>query len=477
MNDTEPRVIATDYSNKWRTLLAVMAGTFIAPLDGSIVNTILPSFAKTFQTEISVIQWVPTIYLLTVSCLILLFGRLGDMIGHKTIFLTGLISFTVVSLFCGLSQNIEMLIVFRGFQGLAGSMFMAVGAAIVTNAFPPQERGKALGTFSTSIAVALAAGPTMGGFITEFISWRFVFFINVPIGLIAVFFGWQVIPKGVVAKDQQLDWLGAVAAFVFLFSLLLYVNRANSWGWFSPMSLALIAVAVIFGYAFIKIENNTPQPMLNLNLFRNQIFTLGNISLLLHFIVAFTMIFLIPFYLTMILNLPISTVGIIMATYPLVMLVISPLAGTISDYTGPRWLTCSGMLICTFSLVALSRLTENHGIIDVVWRLLVFSFGMSMFQSPNSSAVMGSVPKKYLGIASGILANMRNLGMVLGIALSSTIFFNIAPAALSKRYDSFSAVEVTQLLNGFYWAFVVGAAVSMAAMITAFFAGKTPELD
>ena len=465
-------VSPVEYSHKWSILLAVMIGTFIAPLDGSIVNTILPSFTKTFQTEISVIQWVPTIYLLTVSCLILLFGRLGDMIGHKTIFLIGLSFFTVVSLFCGLSQNIWMLIVFRGFQGLAGSMFMAVGAAIVTNAFPPKERGKALGTFSTSIAIALAAGPTLGGFITEFIGWRFVFFINVPIGLFAVSFGYRVIPRGIRAKDQRLDWIGAIAAFIFLFTLLLYLNRANSWGWGSPLSLILITTSVVFLFIFIKIERSTEQPMLNLDLFRNQIFTMGNISLLLHFIVAFTMVFLVPFYLTMILNLPIYLVGIIMATYPLIMLVVAPLAGTLSDYTGPRWLTCSGMLICAISLLLLSNLTEENSAIDVVWRLLIFSLGMSIFQSPNSSAVLGSVPKRYLGVASGILANMRNLGMVLGIALSGTIFFTLAPIALSKRYANFNVLETDQLLNGFHWAYIAGALVAAAAIVTSYFAGK-----
>lgn len=464
----------TEFAHKWSTLLAVMIGTFIAPLDGSIVNTILPSFIKTFQTEISVIQWVPTIYLLTVSCLILLFGRLGDMLGHKVIYLTGLIAFTIVSLFCGLSTNIWMLIIFRGFQGLAGSMFMAVGAAIVTNAFPPNERGKALGTFSTSIAIALAAGPTLGGFITEFISWRFVFFINVPIGLFAIIFGFKVIPRGTRREDQRLDWIGAIAAFIFLFTILLYLNRANSWGWGSPVSLFLVITSIVFLGVFIKIETSTEQPMLNLDLFRNQIFTMGNISLLLHFIVAFIMVFLIPFYLTMILSLPIYLVGMIMATYPLIMLVVAPLAGTISDYTGPRWLTCCGMLICATSLLLLSNLTETNTIMDVVWRLLVFSLGMSMFQSPNSSAVLGSVPKRYLGVASGILANMRNLGMVLGIALAGTIFFTVAPVALSKRYENFSTIEIEQLLSGFYWAYIAGALVAGLAIITSFFAGKRP---
>ena len=213
---------------KWLILSAVMLGTFMGPLDGSIVNTVLPEITRYFETDIAIAQWVPTVYLLTISCLILLYGRLGDMVGYKKIFLYGLAAFTVVSVLCGVSQSIWMLIAFRGVQGLAAGMMMAVGFAIVAAAFPPAERGKAMGIYAISIAVGLGLGPTLGGLIAEYSSWRYVFFINVPIGIAAVVWGARVIPKSSTNPGQRLDFAGAATAFVFLTSLLLYANRTGA---------------------------------------------------------------------------------------------------------------------------------------------------------------------------------------------------------------------------------------------------------
>lgn len=469
MMKSGPAAQEEDFSGKWRTLQAVMAGTFIAPLDASIVNTILPSFTSIFHADISLVQWIPTVYLLVICCLILMFGRLGDMLGHKIIYLTGVGAFAATSLFCGLSQNIWMLIIFRAFQGVAGAMLMSVGPAIVTSAFPSHERGKALGVFTTSIAIALALGPTLGGMITEYVSWRFVFFINIPIGAFAVMFGLRTIPQGKRNKDQRLDWPGAITVFIFLLSILLYMNRAKDWGWSSAVSVMLLICAAVSGVWFIRAEMKAQQPMVNLDLFKNRVFALGNVSLLFNFIVAYTVVFLTPFYLTLILKLPISQVGLVLATFPLVMLVVSPVSGTISDYIGYRILTCSGMVICSFAMVLLSRLTAANSVMDVVGYLLVFSLGTSVFLSPNSSAVMGSIPKKYLGIASGILANMRNLGMILGIAISGAVFYSIAPVVLTRDYSTFNNDEIQKVLAGFHWAYITAAVVAFSACITSFY--------
>lgn len=458
-----------DVKQKWKTLQAVMLGTFIAPLDASIVNTILPSFASIFHADISLVQWIPTVYLLVICCLILIFGRLGDIIGHRVIFLTGVGAFAAASFFCGFSQNIWMLIIFRALQGVAGSMLMSVSPAIVTSAFPSHERGKALGIFTTSIAIALAAGPTLGGVITEYLSWRFVFFINIPLAALAVKVGVRAIPQGRRNEDQRLDWPGAISIFVFLLSILLYMNRAKEWGWNSPVSAVLLICAVVSGVSFFRTEVKARHPMVNLDLFKNRVFALGNVSLLLNFIVAYSVVFLTPFYLTWILKLPISKVGLVMATFPLVMLVVSPVSGTLSDFIEYRILTCSGMFICSFAMVLFSRLTAMNSVTDVVWHLLVFSLGTSIFLSPNSSAVMGSIPKRYLGIASGILANMRNLGMILGIAISGTVFYNIAPVALTRNHSAFSTDEIRNILAGFHWAYVTAAVVALSACITSFY--------
>ncbi|MGD9200161.1 MAG: MFS transporter [Chitinispirillia bacterium] len=445
---------------KWVVLQAVMIGSFITPLDSSIVNTILPFFVSLFQTDISIVQWIPTVYLLTISSLILLFGRLGDIRGHKAVFLTGLAGFTCASLLCGIALNIWMLIIFRSFQGIFGAMLMSVGPAIITEAFPPHERGKALGISATSIAVALALGPTLGGLITEYLHWRMIFILNIPVGIFGVIFGLRTIPEKDVNKNQTLDWKGAMLIFFSLFSLLLFANRGVDWGWFSPVSVVLFCFFCICFSLFIFIERSTTQPLINLSLFRIKNFTLGNISLLLHFITAFTVIFLLPFYLITVLKLTISQIGFILAAYPVVMLFVSPVSGTISDYIGTRLPTSIGMIICSISLFLFSMISETTNVSTIIFCLLLFSLANSIYQSPNSSIIMGSVPKKYLGISSGMLANMRNLGMVLGIALSGTIFYSIAPAASQKQGHIFNPVEVQMLLSGFRWAFLTGAGIA-----------------
>ena len=238
---------------KWQILIAVMIGTFMGPLDGSIVNVVNPAIAEHFRIEITLVQWVVTTYLLTISCLILFFGRLGDMISYKRVFIIGLAAFTLTSALCGASANIWMLIVCRGFQGLAASMTMAVGFAIVTSAFPPQERGKATGMYAISIAVALMLGPVLGGVIAEYASWRWVFFVNVPIGIFAVIWNMRVIPMGEQKPDQKLDIFGALAALAFILCLLLYADRGDDWGWLSGGSLFLLVGALIAGAVFLWI--------------------------------------------------------------------------------------------------------------------------------------------------------------------------------------------------------------------------------
>ncbi len=452
--------------SKWLILAAVMLGSIMGPLDGSIVNTVLPSITKSFHTEISIAQWVPTVYLLTISCLILLYGRLGDMLGYKRIFLYGLAAFTVTSILCGSSQSIWMLITFRALQGLAAGMMMAVGVAIITAAFPPTERGKALGIYAIAISVGLGLGPTLGGIIAEHLSWRYVFFINVPIGISAIVWGSRVIPQGIRNPGQRLDFPGALTAFVFLTSVLLYANRGADWGWLSTSCLSLLVVALLSGTAFIWIERKSAQPMLNLALFTNRVFSFANLSALLSFMSLYALIFLTPFYLMFVLHYSILKVGLIMAASPIATLFVAPVSGALSDRIGTRALAFSGMCIAALGLFFLSGLKESAGAFDVIWRIAIVGTGMGMFHSPNNSAVMGSVPPPHLGIASGILAAMRNVGMVLGIAITGAVLYSVAPIAVSMQPGSFGSADIQEFLSGLRWAYISGAALAGTAALT-----------
>lgn len=451
-----PTVAEKGFEKKWLVLIAVMLGTFMAPLDASIVNIVLPDIRTYFETEISIMQWVPTVYLLTISCLILLYGRMGDMFGHKKIFLYGVAGFTVASALCGISQSIWMLIVFRAIQGLAAGMLMAVGFAIVTSVFPPNERGKAIGVYAIGIAAALSLGPTMGGIIAEYLNWRYVFLVNIPVGIAAVIWGTRVIPRGSTIPGQRLDYVGALTASIFLVTMLLYANRGEDWGWVSPLSLALLITSIVFGMLFYWIERRTEQPMFNMSLFSSRQFSFASLSALLSFMALYAVVFLTPFYLDDILDYSIIEVGLIMSASPASTLIIAPLSGLLSDRIGTRIFTVLGMIISALGLLLLSGLDESSGAWDVIWRLAINGFGNGMFQSPNNSAIMGSVAPRFMGIASGTIAAMRNVGMVIGIAVASAVLYTLAPDATSSR-GAFSPDQMKEFVTGLHWAFIIAA--------------------
>lgn len=457
------------YEKKWLILAAVMLGNIMGPLDGSIVNTVLPEITRYFNSDISIAQWVPTIYLLTISCLILLYGRLGDMIGHKKIFLTGLAAFTVTSALCGISQNIWMLIVFRAFQGLAAGMMMAVSFAIITSTFPPKERGKALGIGAMGIAIGLSLGPTLGGLIAEH-GWRYIFFVNIPIGITSLLWGLRVIPIGDRKPDQRLDYAGAIVAFIFLLSILLYANRGEDWGWLSTGSNFLLIVAIISGVSFVVVEKKSKQPMLNLSLFNSRRFSIASISALLCFIALYALIFLTPFYMIFVLKYSIVKVGLVIAVSPLFQMIVAPVSGALSDRLGTRGFAFSGMALTALGLWLLSDLNISADWVDIVWRLIVVGIGMGMFQSPNNSAVMGSVPPWHIGIASGILAAMRNIGMVFGLAIAGAVLYNVAPVVVSKPPALFNAMDIEEFLSGLHWAYMVGMIIAGISAVTSIFA-------
>ncbi|MBM4463600.1 MAG: MFS transporter [Chloroflexi bacterium] len=452
--------------SKWLVLGVVMLGTIMGPLDGSIVNTVLPTITQSFHTDISIVQWVPTVYLLTISCLILLYGRLGDMLGYKKVFVYGLAGFTVASVLCALSHNIWMLISFRAVQGLAAAMTMAVSFAIITAAFPPVERGKALGLSAVSIAVGLAAGPSLGGVITEHTSWRYIFLINFPIGVVSLILAIRFIPESVKKAGQHLDLRGALAAFICLLSLLLYADRGEPWGWLSPGCISLLIVGVLSGAWFLRIQQTSVQPMLNLSLFSNRVFSFASLSALFSFMAAYALVFLTPFLLTFALHYNIGKVGWVMASAPIATLLVAPLSGAASDRIGTRGLTFCGMILCSLGLVFMSNLKASASASDVMWRLAVFGAGSGMFQSPNNSAVMGNVPRAHLGVASGVLAAARNVGMALGIAVAGAVLYNVAPIATSGQPGSFTPSEIEEFLTGLHWAYIAGAALAGIAALT-----------
>jgi EmrB/QacA subfamily drug resistance transporter len=457
------KLAGTAYAGRYSILAAIMLGSIMGPIDASIVNVVLPTIAQSFSVDISTAQWVPMIYLLTISSLLLFYGRLGDILGYKKVYLSGLAGFVVASGLCGLSPAIQWLIGFRAIQGLAAGMMMAVPYAIITASFPPTERGKALGINAISISAGLAIGPSLGGFMAASLGWRFVFLINLPIGIAGWLWVRRIVPE-LKGRPGRIDIPGVATGFLSLFSLLLFVNRFQSLG-ASYATDIMALVAVLAGVGFITLESRVAQPMLNLALFRSLTFSSASASALLNFMSQYVMVFLTPFYLQRVLHYTPNAVGLVMTSFPLAVMAVAPLSGSLSDRMGTRTLACLGAGTCALALFLMSRVPLSASPADVVWRLVLFGLGTGVFQSPNNSAVMGSAPRPHLGTASGILATMRNVGMVLGIATGGAVLYAFAPAYILQK-ASLESSEAIAFLSGLQHAYLAGAILTGIAMIT-----------
>jgi EmrB/QacA subfamily drug resistance transporter len=445
---------------KWLVLLAVGVGTFMSALDGSVVNTILPVIQEYFGTSVATIEWVVTVYLLVVSGLLLTFGRLGDLRGNKTVYLWGFMVFVAGSALSGLSPAPLYLISARGLQALGAAMLFANSPAILTKTFPASQRGQALGLQGTMTYLGLTTGPFLGGWLADQFSWHAVFFINVPIGLFATWLSWRVIPRDTPAgRKERFDLTGAFAFMAGLVLILLALNQGEAWGWLSPLILGLTLASVFILVLFVWIERRAAAPMLDLSLFRSRVFNLATLSPILNYICVFSVLFLMPFYLIQGRGLTPAQAGLILTAQPLVMAVMAPLAGTLSDRFGSQVPTTLGMLIMGGGLFLLSRLTPASPFIQVAIGLAVTGLGPGMFVAPNNSALMGAAPRSRQGIASGVLALARNVGMVLGIGLTGAVFTTV----LAGGSSSSPALMVSAVSAGLLFASGVAVLAALAS--------------
>jgi EmrB/QacA subfamily drug resistance transporter len=408
---------------KWLVLLTVGVGTFMSALDGSVVNAILPVVQAYFKTDVATVEWVVTIYLLMVSGLLLTFGRIGDLRGNKTVYMWGFVIFTVGSALSGFSPTPAFLIASRALQALGAAMLFANSPAILTKTFPGKQRGQALGLQGTMTYLGLTTGPFLGGWLAGRFSWHSVFFINVPVGLLAIWLSWRVIPNDLPSeRREQFDLYGSFTFMAGLVTLLFALNRGQEWGWFSPLILGLLACSIFILSLFVWIELRTPAPMLDLSLFKSRVFNTAAISPVLNYIAVYSLLFLMPFYLIQGRGLSPAQAGLILTAQPLVMAIMAPFAGTFSDRIGAQIPTTLGMLVMAVGLFMLSRLTPDISIVYVVTGLAISGLGSGMFVAPNNSALMGAAPRNRQGIASGVLALARNVGMVLGVGLTGAVF-------------------------------------------------------
>jgi len=447
-------------SREWWILGAVGLGAFMAALDGSIVNVVVPVIGKQFHAPVADVEWIVTIYLLVVSATLLTFGRLGDMQGHKGSYLTGFVVFAASSVVCGLAPSLVLLVAARGVQAIGAAMLYANSPAILTGAFPGEVRGRVLGLQATMTYLGLTIGPPIGGWLAQAFTWRAVFYINIPISIAALLVGWRFIPSDAGSgRSERFDLPGAATFSVGLVALMLVLDQGHAWGWTSALALGLFALALVALVAFLRIERTAAYPMLDLTLFADQRFSASTAAALLNYVAVYTLVFLMPFYLINGRGLPVAVTGLVLASQSLVMAVVAPLSGALSDRVGPRLLTSIGMFTLAVGLGLLGSLGPTTSIAFVVVALAVCGLGTGVFIAPNNSALMGAAPKHRQGIASGMLAEARNVGMVLGVGMAGAIL------ATLERGNA-----VAGLFRGVSVSFYAAAAVALLGMFTAIFA-------
>jgi EmrB/QacA subfamily drug resistance transporter len=461
--------------NRWQVFFLVAVGIFMATLDGSIVNIAVPTIMRDLRVTVAAVQWVVMIYLLIVTVLLLSFGRLSDIYGRRRVYSLGLVIFSAGSLCCGLAGNILWLIASRMFQGLGAAMIMACTPALIVDTFPLAERGRALGFIGSVVASGLTTGPVLGGLLLHFFSWRAIFLINIPIGLITAFFV-HVLLKGSqadIVRQESFDRLGAVMLALCLGPLLLAVTHGYDWGYFSPAILLLVGLGLVSTVGLALAEARAMHPILDGSLFRIRLFALPILAAVIIFASLFSLVFLMPFYLLNPGGYTIDHAGYLMATIFVFLFIVSPISGTLSDRIGSRLLCTIGTGIVAVSLYLLTQLPPESSVFAIVWRLALAGIGMAVFISPNSAAAMNAVPPQRRGVASATVAAARNLGMVLGVAVSGAVFngtFHRLSNGIGMKFYNPTLEPV--FMKAFRTAILVGVAISLAGVVISYLRGQ-----
>jgi len=469
---TDPKTFPK--TQNWLIFLMVAIGIFMATLDGSIVNIALPSIMADLGVPLATIQWVTMIYLLTVTSLLLSFGRLSDIRGRRMVYSLGLCLFSFGSFFCGIAPSAHWLIGARFFQGLGAAMTMACTPALIVDTFPETERGRAIGMMGAVVASGLTAGPVLGGLLIYYFSWRSIFYINVPIGLLTaagVFFLLKG-SKADITRQETFDWPGAVLLAILLGSLLMGITHAYDWGYFSLPTLSLIAISILAAACLIYVETRVKHPILSRSLFAIRLFSMPIIAAVILFVCLFALVFLMPFYLIHPGGYPVNVVGGIMACIFVSLFVVSPFSGALYDRIGSRLLCTLAMAIISCSLFSLSTIPANASFFSIIWRLSLAGIGTALFLPPNSAAAFSAVSPESRGVASATVAAARNLGMVLGVAIAgaifNSVFFTLSNGLSLKEYHP-SLEEI--FMESFHIVMLAGGFIAILGMIIAFLRG------
>jgi len=450
--------ILSEERRKWWTLAAVSFGLFMIMLDNTVVNVALPAIQEDLGADLSQLQWIVTGYALTFAALMLIGGKLADAYGRRLIFVVGIVVFTGASLWCGLSDSGEMLIAARVVQGAGAALMNPATLSIIAATFPPRQRGMAIGIWAGVSALALAIGPLVGGLLTEHLSWHWIFFVNVPVGVIAIAASYLLITESKDDTHESLDLPGLATSALGLFALTYGLIEANEHGWTSALILGSFAVAVLALTSFVVIERRRRSPMLDLSLFRSGTYTGANVAMLLVALAMFGVFFFVSLYMQNVLGYSAVEAGAAFLPMTILIILVAPIAGKTSDKYGSRWLMSGGMVLLGIQLLYLSQLGPDADFWDLLPGFVVGGFGMALAMTPTVAAATRAVPVHKSGVGSAVLNAMRQVGGSIGVALMGAI---VADQASGKP-------GLEGFMAGFERALFVAALIAFAGSIVAF---------
>jgi EmrB/QacA subfamily drug resistance transporter len=469
---TRYRHLITEANAKWWTLGAMCFALFMIMLDNTVVNVALPSIQRDLDAPISGLEWTVNGYTLSFAVLLATAGRLGDILGRRRMFVFGVVVFAVSSATAGLAPSTGALVASRVVQGIGAAFMLPATLSIITDAFPAEERGRAIGTWAGVSALALAMGPVVGGFLTEHVSWRAIFYLNIPVAAAAVVAAlFAVRESRDPTVERRIDYVGVGVLTTALTALVLALIEGNSWGWGSPSILALLAGAVALIAVFVAVELRVRVPMIEFGLFADRSFV-GAIGVA--FIVSFAMLgmfFFLALYMQNILGFSPLEAGVRFLPSTLMIVIVAPIAGRLTDRIGPRWLITVGLTIVAFALFELTLIDTGTGYADLWPAFVLMGVGIALTMSPMSTAAMNAVHQAKAGIASGLLSMMRMVGGTFGVAATGAIFQGAVGSRLGGlepgQTGAASEAAARAFIDGLTESMRLTAAVALAGAVLA----------
>ena len=468
---------------KWWVFSTIGIGTFLSVIDHGSVLVALPSIERHFGSDLPTVQWIVLGYALAISVLILPMGRLGDIIGRRQVYISGMVIFVIAAGLAGAAPNLGSLIGAKIFQGVGSAMVQSAGIAMVISTFPGNERGKALGTHLSVVGAGAVAGPAIGGLLISAFEWRSVFFANVPIGVFTIAVSMLILPwdkpEGPADGEprQRFDWGGAVLSGLALLGFLMVVGNGDRLGWTSGIVFSGTAATVLAGAAFIWWELRSSSPMLDIRLFKLKLVSLGVAAGWLSFLGSSAARFMMPFYLQRVLEFSPRDVGLLLIPPALCLVVVGPFGGRLSDRFGWRGLTVGGLALSAIAWFVLAgTLTESSPALLIVILLMVQSTGTALFNSPNNSSILSAVDRSQYGVLSALTQLVRNSANVTSIAIATTVVVaTMGARGVEPSLDAVSPEVAGAFVAGLKWAFLMMAGLLLLGIAVAVIRGERPK--